>query len=254
MRLAKHSPLRERRPDTIILSADTLVSLEGEIIGKPANMKQARTFLRRLSGRTHEVCTAVVIARARRRFISFTEISRVEIPPIHIDGAIDVYLARINPLDKAGAYAAQGVGGEIIASHRRLGHKRHRSADGTHIGSAENSEYTARKRAFTLRRFHCHLCRRDRNMCRFASQDAIKEPNNEAVGQQNNRNTKTRPDKKVTHFQRNQRRRRDDHEKFRPAFLEINANAFREQDRRIKQCDHRRRLQRPTLQSPPEDV
>jgi septum formation protein len=106
--------LAQKKPEAIILAADTLVSLEGEIIGKPASMKQGRTFLRRLSGRVHEVCTAVFINGPGRRFISFTEISRVEFRRL-TECAIDVYLARINPLDKAGAYAAQGMGAEIIA-------------------------------------------------------------------------------------------------------------------------------------------
>jgi septum formation protein len=103
-----------KKPDAIILAADTLVSLEGAIIGKPANIKQARAFLRRLSGRVHEVCTAVFITGPGGRFISFTEISRVKFRRL-TDAAIDVYLAKIDPLDKAGAYAAQGAGGEIIA-------------------------------------------------------------------------------------------------------------------------------------------
>lgn len=89
------------------------MSLEGKIIGKPDDMRQARAFLRRLSGRTHEVCTAVVIA-SPRQFVSFAEISRVKFRRF-TSKAIDAYIARINPLDKAGAYAAQGLGGEIIA-------------------------------------------------------------------------------------------------------------------------------------------
>ena len=103
----------QKRPEAIILSADTLVSLEDEIIGKPADMRQARAFLRRLSGTTHKVCTAVFIVNPRQ-FISFAEISRVKFRRF-TSKAIDTYIARINPLDKAGAYAAQGLGGEIIA-------------------------------------------------------------------------------------------------------------------------------------------
>jgi septum formation protein len=104
-----------QRPGAIILSADTLISLKGEIIGKPASMKEARTFLRRLSGRTHEVCTAVVITGPRHLFISFIESSRVKFHRL-TNSAIEVYLSRVNPLDKAGAYAAQDDGGQIIRS------------------------------------------------------------------------------------------------------------------------------------------
>lgn len=103
------------KPAAIILAADTLLSLAGEIIGKPANMKEARTTLRKLSGRVHEVCTAVFIIEPSVRFVSFTEISRVEFRQLAED-AIDRYFAQINPLDKAGAYGAQGAGGAIIRS------------------------------------------------------------------------------------------------------------------------------------------
>jgi septum formation protein len=102
------------RPDATVLAADTLVAVQGEIIGKPSDHDNAREILRRLSGRTHEVCTAVFISAARR-FACFTEISRVEFRPLS-DRAINAYLKRINPLDKAGAYAAQEDRGELIAS------------------------------------------------------------------------------------------------------------------------------------------
>ena len=101
-------------PDAVVLAADTLVALDGEVLGKPADMQEAAAMLRRLSGRAHDVWTAVCIRHAARaKSQSFHEISRVEFRAL-TDRAIQNYFAKINPLDKAGAYAAQGYGKEII--------------------------------------------------------------------------------------------------------------------------------------------
>ena len=102
------------RAKAAVLAADTLVALEGDIIGKPDDLDHARAILRRLSGRTHEVCTAVFIAGRGGQFASFAEISRVTFRDLSAF-AIQAYFAKVNPLDKAGAYAAQDAGREIIA-------------------------------------------------------------------------------------------------------------------------------------------
>ena len=102
-------------PDRVVLAADTLIALEGKVIGKPADLSEAARILRRLSGRTHEVCSAVFICHfAAGRSTSIDEISHVRFRRLSIAG-IDNYLARVDPLDKAGAYAAQGESAEIIA-------------------------------------------------------------------------------------------------------------------------------------------
>jgi septum formation protein len=102
------------RPDAVVLGADTLVALDGEVIGKPRDLVHAEEILRRLSGRSHEVRTAVFICHlARGQAHSFQEVSRVHFRKLD-RSAISKYLAKINPLDKAGAYAAQGHGTEII--------------------------------------------------------------------------------------------------------------------------------------------
>jgi septum formation protein len=101
--------------DAVVLGADTLVALDGEVIGKPRDLAHAKEILRRLSGRSHEVRTAVFICHlARGQSRSFQEVSRVHFRELD-RGAISKYLAKIDPLDKAGAYAAQGHGTEIIA-------------------------------------------------------------------------------------------------------------------------------------------
>jgi len=100
--------------DKVVLAADTLVVLEDSIIGKPRDLADAAQILRRLSGRVHEVCSAVFICHlATARSTTFDEISRVRFRRLS-QSKIDDYLHKINPLDKAGAYAAQGHGSEII--------------------------------------------------------------------------------------------------------------------------------------------
>jgi septum formation protein len=101
-------------PERIVLAADTLVALNDRFIGKPKNADDAIAILRRLSGRAHEVCSSVFICQlAQARSTSFCEISRVHFRKLS-DSVIRAYIAKVNPLDKAGAYAAQGSGVEII--------------------------------------------------------------------------------------------------------------------------------------------
>jgi len=110
----KALPVARASPDAVVLAADTLVTIDGEVLGKPADMPAALAMLRRLSGRSHEVWTAVSICHAAlAKSQSFHEISHVEFRVL-TERAIKNYFAKINPLDKAGAYAAQGHGKEII--------------------------------------------------------------------------------------------------------------------------------------------
>ncbi len=102
------------RPKNVVLAADTLVTIDGHVLGKPKDKNEAVAMLQRLSGRAHEVWTSVFISHlAEAKSTSFHDISRVRFRRLSRDG-IDNYLARVNPLDKAGAYAAQGFGSEII--------------------------------------------------------------------------------------------------------------------------------------------
>jgi septum formation protein len=101
-------------PRRIVLAADTLVALEGEVIGKPRDLNHARVILRRLSGRTHDVCTGVCIVGLQKK-ISFAEISQVRFRRLK-ESDIANYFRVVNPIDKAGAYAAQAAGRSIIAS------------------------------------------------------------------------------------------------------------------------------------------
>lgn len=101
-------------PGKVVLAADTLVALDCKIMGKPRDLDEARKILRRLSGQTHEVCSAIFVCHlARAKSTSFFEISHVRFRRLS-NQKIDNYVRAIDPLDKAGAYAAQAGGSEII--------------------------------------------------------------------------------------------------------------------------------------------
>jgi septum formation protein len=98
----------------IVLAADTVVTLEGRIFGKPRSTDDARYMLEKLSGRTHSVLTGVTLVRlpdAERR--SFVEITLVHFSQLSSE-EITRYLAIEEPHDKAGAYAIQGRAGRYI--------------------------------------------------------------------------------------------------------------------------------------------
>ena len=110
----KANRVLQMRPGAVVLAADTLVAIDREVLGKPVNLEDAVRILERLSGRAHEVWTAVRIGQAAPGLsVSFHEMSRVHFRKLG-DRAIRDYLTKIDPLDKAGGYAAQGHGSEII--------------------------------------------------------------------------------------------------------------------------------------------
>jgi septum formation protein len=94
-------------PNAVVLGADTLVALGRTMFGKPADLDEAHRMLAQLSGRTHEVLTGIAISNfSERRTISAVVESEVRFRELNAD-LIDRYLSRIDPLQKAGAYAAQ---------------------------------------------------------------------------------------------------------------------------------------------------
>jgi septum formation protein len=102
-------------PMALVLGVDTEVFFEGRILGKPADMDAAFTMLRALNGRTHEVYSGVCLAwDGGAAEETFVEVSRVHFHQ-RSDAQLRAYLARIDPLDKAGAYAAQDDRGGMIA-------------------------------------------------------------------------------------------------------------------------------------------
>jgi len=98
----------------IIIAADTVVTLDGRIFGKPRSTDDARRMLKALSGRTHAVLTGVTLIRLPDvERSSFVESTLVHFVPLS-DDDISRYLASGEPHDKAGAYAIQGLGGRFI--------------------------------------------------------------------------------------------------------------------------------------------
>ena len=112
----KGAPVAASHPDALVLSADTLVYFEGDPLGKPADLSEARSILQRLQGNTHQVCTGVCLLCHNVQVSEiFHDISEVTFLPLD-NPAIDRYLGKIDPFDKAGAYAAQEHA-EMIIRH-----------------------------------------------------------------------------------------------------------------------------------------
>ena len=110
---AKAAAALTRRPDAIVIGADTVVVLANQrILGKPRDEGEAREMLLGLSGRTHEVLTGVAVHRAGQSW-SEVECTVVEFAPIG-GGDLDWYLASGEWRDKAGAYGVQGYAGRFI--------------------------------------------------------------------------------------------------------------------------------------------
>ena len=98
--------------DAVVLGCDTVVALDGKILGKPKNYEEAEEMLRSLSGRTHEVYTGVCIADSEREE-SFVSCTKVEFYPLS-DETIRTYINTEEPMDKAGAYGIQGLGSVLV--------------------------------------------------------------------------------------------------------------------------------------------
>jgi septum formation protein len=110
----KARAVAKRHPDALVLGADTLVSLENALLGKPASLEEACQMLEQLQGRAHEVVTAVCLLHLRNhRQRVFAESTTVTFRPLDAV-TIRRYLMRVNPLDKAGAYAIQEEGDLIV--------------------------------------------------------------------------------------------------------------------------------------------
>ncbi|HNX05572.1 MAG TPA: nucleoside triphosphate pyrophosphatase [Opitutales bacterium] len=107
---------RKAHPGATILAADTIVWFNGKIYGKPKDRAEAKQFLHELSGHTHTVFTGLAFCRAGGRIESAVATSDVAFKKLS-DTVIDDYVARTNPLDRAGAYDIDENGGLIVASY-----------------------------------------------------------------------------------------------------------------------------------------
>ena len=96
----------QREAEDVVIAADTIVVLDGKVLGKPGSTQAAREMLKSLSGRGHQVMTGVTVLRGEKS-ITHTEITEVRFRPLS-DSEIDRYVATGEPMDKAGAYGIQG--------------------------------------------------------------------------------------------------------------------------------------------------
>jgi septum formation protein len=112
--LEKAHSVARFRPDDVVLGSDTVIEIDGTLLGKPADIMDARTMLTRLAGRAHEVHTAVALCcQAKSMAVVQVATARVVMRPD--DGqAIRRYLETTESLGKAGAYSIQGQGGALI--------------------------------------------------------------------------------------------------------------------------------------------
>lgn len=100
--------------DELVIAADTTVDLDGQILGKPVDERDAAAMLHRLSGRTHRVHTGVSV---RRNGTEHVDVCTTLVTFVALDEAtVDWYVSTGEPLDKAGAYALQGAGAALVCS------------------------------------------------------------------------------------------------------------------------------------------
>lgn len=112
--LEKARAVADQQPDVLVLGSDTVIELDGQLLGKPVDLSDARAMLAHLAGRSHRVHTAVAVHNPKREI----ELVEVETAQVHMKPdrghLYDQYLASQESLGKAGAYAIQGLGGNLV--------------------------------------------------------------------------------------------------------------------------------------------
>jgi septum formation protein len=117
--LAKAEAVAQLHPSAVVLGADTIVTIDELLLGKPQTLDAARQMLDRLRGKMHEVLTGVAVVSGRMtgssswRYANELVASRVVMRPF-TTATIEWYIATGEPLDKAGAYAVQGLGAALV--------------------------------------------------------------------------------------------------------------------------------------------
>lgn len=114
---AKAEVVARRHPGAVVLGADTVVELGGELLAKPVDRDDARSMLARLSGRTHRVTTGVAVVDAVGTTLVDAATAEVTFRPLSL-AEIDAYVATGEPDDAAGAYAIQGRAGAFVVDVR----------------------------------------------------------------------------------------------------------------------------------------
>ena len=114
--VAKADCVAESRPDCLVIGADTVIELDGQILGKPVDLQEAKAMLKAMSGRSHCVSTGICLrCKAEAIFCQFVDVSRVAFKRLS-EADVEKYLSLVHVLDKAGAYAIQEHGDLIIES------------------------------------------------------------------------------------------------------------------------------------------
>lgn len=112
--LQKAKTAAEKYPDAIILAADTLVYINGDILGKPKNIDEGKRMIKKLQGETHSVITGFTILHGRSKKVLTDSLeTKVTFRKLS-DSQIRNYLKKENPLDKAGGYGIQGMGAVLV--------------------------------------------------------------------------------------------------------------------------------------------
>lgn len=114
--LEKAHFVAEKYPDHVIIAADTIVYIQGDILGKPKNMDEAKRMIKKLQGKTHSVFTGfTILHQATKKTITDSVETKVTFRKLN-DSEIKNYLKKEKPLDKAGGYGVQGIGAVLLES------------------------------------------------------------------------------------------------------------------------------------------
>ena len=111
---AKAKEISESYPESWVIGADTLVLIDGNILGKPASAAEARHMLKTLSGKTHRVLTGFCVRCKSNEHVFLETVESKVLFKTLSDGEIDWYIRTGEPFDKAGGYAVQGLGSFFV--------------------------------------------------------------------------------------------------------------------------------------------
>jgi nucleoside triphosphate pyrophosphatase len=112
----KATAVATTRPNALVVAADTVISLDGEILGKPGSPERAIQVLKRLSGRTHQVITGVAFNCTDKKISEVLDVTTDVKFGVLPDDVIELYVKTGEPIDKAGAYGIQGMGAVLVES------------------------------------------------------------------------------------------------------------------------------------------
>ena len=116
MATEKAAQIFERHPEACIIAADTIVTLDGVMYGKPHNAEEAYLWLQALNGKTHQVITGMAVSSSKRNLLSKTCTMTHVTFATFTEDILRAYIQTGDPMDKAGAYGIQGMGAFLVQS------------------------------------------------------------------------------------------------------------------------------------------